>query len=178
MINNFPEFKKIQERDVEKNLEVHKSKEDEEKLKLELFNKYKIDSNDPIIGVIDYLDQRLKKTESAFNLFQSKYDDSFLKMMILTLENQSKHIEKIKVSIGVIPTLFILMGVFGLGFFVHDLYKKIESKIFQLPRVSTENFEKRSTYFISNGTVEKVFEENGVYRIEVSHVVKKGNGKN
>lgn len=163
------------EQQVQKN---SNDKEQTEKYKFELLSKFQIEPTDPIVSVIDFLHERLLLTEKSFEDFKLRFNDSALQKMIASLEHQATLIEKKKSTLGMLPAAMLIVGVYGLGIFSNYVFKQLQAKILHRPVLSVNNFENKSTYFLNGGHIDRIAEENGIYRIEVSHVVAKNHSKN
>jgi hypothetical protein len=165
----------IEKQENEKQLEDN---EQREQYKFELLYKFQIDPADPIVAVIDFLHERLLKTEKSFEEFKTRFNDSALQKMMAFLEHQSTFIENKKSSFGLLPAAMLIVGVYGLGISSNFIFDQLQSKILHRPVISANHFDNKSTYFLNAGHIDRIAEENGVYRIEVSHVVAKSHSKN
>lgn len=153
-------------------------KEANEKLKKDLLVEHKIEENDPIVSIFDFLSARLSKTENKFDSFQARFDESSLSKIIAAIEHQSNSIETRKNSFGVVTVSFLCLGVFSLGVFSSDIYNFAGSHLLNRPGIKVEQFDNKTTVFISKGHIETIDEDKGISRIEVSHVASKTSSKN
>jgi hypothetical protein len=171
-------FKTLEEKKRLAEEAIRFEKEANDKLKKELLVEHKIEENDPIVSVFDFLSARLSKTEKKFDLFQARFDESSLSKIIAAIEHQSNSIETRRNSFGVVTVSLLCLGVFGLGVFSSDIYNFAGSHLLNQPSVKVEQFDNKTTVFISKGHIETIDEDKGVSRIEVSHVASKANSKN